>query len=204
MNEQAIPTKDAAAAAAVAKGTAKKGGGMMGTVAAGVVLVGIGVGMGTYVSSLFTTIKTEGAAVHGAEEHKATHSGIEHLSEINIPDLMANIRNQAGRRYIKVSSSFWLNHEDAIKVGLSDGADGHGGGGGGGGGGDNVKRIVQMALEEHLRSYDIDELTGPNISLQLKKGFKDRIEKTMHELFPAFKEDHEFVHRVVLTNLLVQ
>jgi flagellar basal body-associated protein FliL len=201
MNEQAIPAKDAAAAAAAAKGTAKKGGGMMGTVAAGVVLVGIGVGMGTYVSGLFTTIKTEGAEVHGAEEHKAIHSGIEHLSEIKMPDLMANIRNQAGRRYIKVSSSFWLNHEDAVKVGLSDGG---GGGHGGGGGGDNVKRIVQMALEEHLRSYDIDELTGPNISLQLKKGFKDRVEKTMHELFPAFKEDHEFVHRVVLTNLLVQ
>jgi len=201
MNEQAIPAKDAAAAAAAAaaKGTAKKGGGMMGTLAAGALLVGVGVGLGTYVSGLFTTIKTEGAVVHGAEEHKATHTGIEHLSEINMPDLMANIRNQAGRRYIKVSSSFWLNHEDANKVGLSDGAGGHGGGGG-----NNVKRIVQMALEEHLRSYDIDELTGPNISLQLKKGFKDRIEKTMHELFPAFKEDHEFVHRVVLTNLLVQ
>jgi hypothetical protein len=111
---------------------------------------------------------------------------------------LSNIRNQAGRRYIKVTCSFWIDHADALKVGLGDG------GGHGAGGGDNVKRIVQMALEEHLRSYDIDELTGPNISLQLKKGFKDRIEKTMHELFPTFKEDHAFVHRVVLTNLLVQ
>jgi flagellar basal body-associated protein FliL len=203
MNEPAAPAKDAAAAA-VAAGPAKKSSGMMGTLAAGVVLVGLGVGLGIYVAGLFTTIKTEGAAVHAVEEHKAAHTGIEHLSEISMPDLMANIRNQAGRRYIKVSSSFWLNHEDATKVGLAGEGGGHGGGGGGGGGGNNVKRILQMALEEHLRSYDIDELTGPNISLQLKKGFKDRIEKSLHELYPAFKDDHEFVHRVVLTNLLVQ
>jgi hypothetical protein len=203
MNEPAPPAKDAAAASVAAKAPAKKGGGMIGTLAAGVVLVGIGAGLGSYVSGLFTTIKTEGAAVHAVAEHKAVHGGIEHLTEVNMPDLLANIRNQAGRRYIKVSSSFWMNHEDATKVGLAGEGGGHGGGGGGGGG-DNVKRIIQMALEEHLRSYDIDELTGPNISLQLKKGFKDRVEKTFHELFPAFAEDHEFVHRVVLTNLLVQ
>lgn len=116
-----------------------------------------------------------------------------------MPDLISNVRNQAGRRYIKLSCSFWLAGEDAAKVGFAGG-----GGHGGGGGGSDVKRIVQMALEEHLRSYDIDELTGPNISLQLKKGFKDRIEKTLRELYPDLKADHDLVHRVVLTNLLVQ
>ena len=174
----------------------------MGPLAAGVVLIMIGAGSGWYVSSLFSTVKAEGVAeAHTEEKKDDAHAGIAHLTEVAMPDLMSNVRNQSGRRYIKLTCSFWLGHDEATKVGFAGGGGGHGGGGGGG---SDVKRIVQMALEEHLRSYDIDELTGPNISLQLKKGFKDRIEKTLRELYPDLKADHELVHRVVLTNLLVQ
>ncbi len=194
----------AAPAAPVAATTDKaKGPGMMGPLAAGVVLMGLGVGVGWYVTSLFSEVKKEGVAeAHTEEKVHDTHAGIAHLSEVSMPDLMSNVRNQAGRRYIKVSCSFWLGHEEATKVGFGGG--GGGGHGGGAAGGSDVKRIVQMALEEHLRSYDIDELTGPNISLLLKKGFKDRIEKTLRELYPDLKADQELVRRVVLTNLLVQ
>jgi len=201
MAEHAAPAAAAAPAApAVAKST---GGGMMGPLAAGVVLVALGVGVGWYVSGLAQGLKNEATAeVHAVETKKdAAHTGIAHLTEVSMPDLMSNVRNQAGRRFIKVSCSFWLGHEEALKAGFGGGGGGHGGGGGGG---TEVKRIMQMALEEHLRSYDIDELTGPNISLQLKKGFKDRIDKTLRELYPDLKADQELVHRVVLTNLLVQ
>ena len=81
---------------------------------------------------------------------------------------------------------------------------GFSGGEGNKGGGAEVKRIMQMTLEEHLKNYDLDELTGPNIYIQLKKGFQDQIEKTLHDLFPDFPADHRFVDKVVLTNLLVQ
>jgi len=203
MAEHAAPTAPATPAAAT--GEKSKGGGMMGPLVAGVVLIALGAGVGGYVSSLFTAVKAEGAAeAHTGEKKEDGHSGIAHLTEVAMPDLMSNVRNQSGRRYIKLSCSFWLGHEEAITVGFAGGGGGGGHGGGAGGGGSEVKRIVQMALEEHLRSYDIDELTGPNISLQLKKGFKDRIEKTLRELYPALKADHELVHRVVLTNLLVQ
>lgn len=200
MAEHAAPTAPAAPAApAVAK---SGGGGMMGPLAAGVVLIALGVGVGWYVSGLAQGLKNEATAeahVGDANKKEDAHAGIAHLTEVSMPDLMSNVRNQAGRRFIKVSCSFWIGHEEAIKAGF-----GGGGGHGGGGGGTEVKRIVQMALEEHLRSYDIDELTGPNISLQLKKGFKDRIDKTLRELYPDLKADQELVHRVVLTNLLVQ
>lgn len=193
MAEHAAPAAAAAPAApAVAKST---GGGMMGPLAAGVVLVALGLGVGWYVSGLAQGLKNEATAeVHAVETKMGdAHIGLTHLTEVSMPDLMSNVRNQAGRRFIKVSCSFWLGHKEAIKAGF-----------GGSGGGTEVKRIVQMALEEHLRSYDIDELTGPNISLQLKKGFKDRIDKTLRELYPDLKADQELVHRVVLTNLLVQ
>lgn len=200
MAEQAAPTAPAASAAPVAEKS--KGGGMMGPLAAGVVLVAIGAGLGWFLTSLASEVKAGGATeAHATEEKKeeAAHAGIAHLTEVSMPDLMSNVRNQAGRRYIKVACSFWVSAEDATKTGFAGG-----GGHGGAAGGTEVKRIVQMALEEHLRSYDIDELTGPNISLQLKKGFKDRIEKTLRELYPDLKADQELVHRVVLTNLLVQ
>jgi flagellar basal body-associated protein FliL len=204
MAEQAAPAAAAPAAPAADK---PKGGGMMGPLAAGVVLVVIGAAVGWFVASTLSTVKAEGAveaeAAHGDEGKKKEgdgHGGIAHLTEVSMPDLISNVRNQAGRRYIKLSCSFWLGGEEAAKVGFAGGGGGHGGGAGG----SDVKRIVQMALEEHLRSYDIDELTGPNIALQLKKGFKDRIEKTLRELFPDLKADQELVHRVVLTNLLVQ
>lgn len=175
---------------------------MMGPLVAGVVLVAIGAGLGWFITSLASEVKAGGAAeAHAEEKKEEAHAGIAHLTEVSMPDLMSNVRNQAGRRYIKVACSFWIGHEEAIKAGFAGGG---GGGHGGAAGGTEVKRIVQMALEEHLRSYDIDELTGPNISLQLKKGFKDRIEKTLRELYPDLKTDHELVHRVVLTNLLVQ
>lgn len=197
MAEHAAP---AAPVAAVAE--KPKSGGMMGPIAAGVVLIGLGLGAGMYVSSMFKTVKTEAATEAPTEEkYQEAHNGIAHLTEVSMPDLISNVRNQAGRRFIKVSCSFWLGGEDATKTGFAGGGGEHGGGGSGGA---DVKRILQMALEEHLRSYDIDELTGPNISLQLKKGFKDRIEKTLRELFPEIKADQEVVHRVVLTNLLVQ
>jgi flagellar basal body-associated protein FliL len=206
MADHAAPAAPAAHGAPIAGVAEKsKGGGLMGPIAAGVVLIGIGVGAGMYVSSMFTTVKAEAAAeAHTEEKHPEAHSGIAHLTEVSMPDLLSNVRNQAGRRFIKVSCSFWLGGENAIKTGFAAGGGGGHGGGGGGGGGADVKRILQMALEEHLRSYDIDELTGPNISLQLKKGFKDRIEKSLRELYPDLKADEEVVHRVVLTNLLVQ
>jgi flagellar basal body-associated protein FliL len=203
MADHAAPAAPAAHGAPIAGVAEKsKGGGLMGPIAAGVVLIGIGVGAGMYVSSMFTTVKAEAAAeAHTEEKHPEVHSGIAHLTEVSMPDLITNVRNQAGRRFIKVSCSFWLGGEDAKKTGFDDGGGEHGGGASVGA---DVKRILQMALEEHLRSYDIEELTGPNISLQLKKGFKDRIEKMLRELYPEIKADQKIVHRVVLTNLLVQ
>ena len=203
MAEQAA-AKEAAAAPAAEK-PAKSGGGMMGPLVAGVVLLALGGGLGMYVSSLFGGVQKEGAAAHGAaspgDEHKDEHKGLMHTQEVSMPDLMSNVRNQQGRRYVKVACSFWVSDEDVDKVGLGAGGGGHGGGGTGG---SDIKRIVQMALEEHLKRYDLDELTGPNVYLQLKKGFKEQIEKVLHESFPTVPADHDVVQRVVLTNLLVQ
>ncbi|HEX3132518.1 MAG TPA: hypothetical protein VHX44_02925, partial [Planctomycetota bacterium] len=112
MAEHVAPAPPAAPAALA--GDKSKGGGMMGPLAAGVVLILIGAGVGWYVSSLFAGVKAEGAAeAHTAEKKEDTHAGIEHLTEVSMPDLMSNVRNQSGRRYIKLSCSFWLGNDEA-------------------------------------------------------------------------------------------
>lgn len=200
--------KEAAPAAAPA---ANAGGGLpMGAIAAGVVLLLLGGGMGVGGSMVMakwaggaeakadagahTAAPAEGE--HGKSKEKTLHE----MTEISIGDLMSNIRNQQGRRFVKVSCAIYMVTEDAVKLGLSAAGGGHGGGEAGG----NIKRILQQSLEEHLKNYDMDDLTGPNIYLQLKKGFRDALERTLHDTFPHEASDKRFVERVVLTNLLVQ
>jgi hypothetical protein len=192
---------DPQAAVKDAPAGAAKGGklpGMLGPAAAVAVLLAVGIGIGVYAASLLKGVKAGGEAEAKVEAKHETGPSLESLHEIALPDLISNVRNQQGRRYIKVSCAVWLTKADAIKLGFM------GGGEGGKGGGGEVKKIIQMNLEEHLKGYDLDELTGPNIYVQLKKGFQDQAEKALRDLFPEFPPDHRFVQKVVLTNLLVQ
>lgn len=190
---------------------AKAKGALIGPLLAGVLLVGVGAGLGMWGSSLAKSMQQEAAAAAAAESKPADSHGKEDakghgaeskaksmadLSEVAMPDLVSNVRNQQGRRYIKLTCSFWVPTAELEHLGLGESAAGSSGG--------NSKRMIQMALEEHLKNYDLDELTGPNIYNQLKRGFKDQIEKSLRELHPELPRDHELVGRVVLTNLLVQ
>ncbi len=197
--------------AAEAVPAAHPGGGLpIGAIAAGAILLLIGSGMGVGGAMVMakwaggTEAKPTEAAAQAAktadDEHgKGKSRSLHDMTEITIGDLMSNIRNQQGRRFVKVSCAIYMVTADAMKLGLAGGG-GHGGGEGGG----NVKRILQQALEEHLKNYDMDELTGANIYSQLNKGFRESIERALHEIFHDEPSDKRFVERVVLTNLLVQ
>lgn len=206
MAEQATVEKDKAKAAASAAAPTKAKSGLIGSLLAGAVLVGAGVGLGMWLSSLAKGMQQEAAAVSAAEPKAGAGHGKDETKghgtetkaeqgEVAMPDLVSNVRNQQGRRYIKLSCSFWVPAGEINHLGLGESESG---------GGANNKRVVQMALEEHLKNYDLDELTGPNIYNQLKRGFKDQIEKSLREMYPDLPRDHELVSRVVLTNLLVQ
>lgn len=204
--------KKEAKAPVSAEAAAKAGGGLpMGALVAGAVLLALGGGLGVGGSMVVAkwaggTAETKAAGgEHAAKptegEHGAGGKTLHEMSEIALPDLMSNIRNQQGRRFVKISCAIYIVTEDAVKLGLASAGGGHGGGGDAGA---NIKRIMQQSLEEHLKNYDMDELTGPNIYQQLKKGFRDALERSLHEVFPHEPADKTFVERVVLTNLLVQ
>lgn len=186
------------------RAAARSAGGpaLLGTVAAVGTLLAVGVGVGVYlVSPLIASLHPDGAASTASAAAVAPTEGRSLLAEaheIVLPDLLSPIKGQQGRRYIKVSPALWIVTADAKAMGLL------GTGEGGRGAGNEIKRMLQMSLEEHLKRYDLEEFTGPNIYDQLKQGFAKEVEKTLHDLFPAYPPDHRFVKRVVLTNLTLQ
>src|SRR4051812_27274132 len=127
MAEEAVktaPAKDAAPAAAAGKG------GLMGPLLAVVVLLAIGGGLGFFVASSLAALagRHDEAKAAGAEKAEGEGAGKEHgeggakgnalegLSEVELNDLVSNVRNQGGRRYVKVSCSLWVTEKDVLKL----------------------------------------------------------------------------------------
>ena len=192
-------------------GAAKKGG--MGMIAGVVVLLAVGGGL-AYVAhgALFPPPaeakdgkKKGGGHGDGHGEAGAEGEGHESLlhaaAELNLGELMTNISDQGGRRYVKLSCILWVPNQHKTLLGVGGGGDGHGGAAAGP---TQLIQLVKSALEEHLRSYALDELTGRNASQQLKKGFSDVATKRLRELYPELPEDARLVREVVITGLLVQ
>ena len=190
----------AAAAPPAAGGSGGLMGGLLGVVAGGLILVLAGAGAGLYVAKLFQPAATSGTAAHG-DGHGDASGGGDHggaidpakTKEISLGELITNIANQEGRRYVKVSCAIWISAEDA-----------HHFESGGGEGAIQVKKVIQMALEEQLKRYEMADLNSRGIISALGQDFQVVIENTMHAQFPSKPKDYRFVKKVILNNLLVQ
>lgn len=199
--------KDAAKAAAPAAGGIKA---LLGPILAVVVLVGAGVGVGLFLAKFFakapetTGTKTagHGEAPHGGEaegEHGGEHSSLLHSAkELVIEDVVANIKEQGGKRFVKIVPAFWVTTEAAAAIGLNGG--GHGGGEVGG----EIKRIIKARIEEHLKQYDLEELTSQSIYKRLEKNLKDLVDKEIKAFSPELPSTKPVVLKVVLSGLVVQ
>lgn len=197
--------KDAAKAVAPAAGGIKA---LLGPILAVVVLVGAGVGVGLYLAKFFakapetTGTKTAGygEAPHGVEgEHGGEHASLLHSAkELVIEDVVANIKEQGGKRFVKIVPAFWVTTEAAAAIGLNGG--GHGGGEVGG----EIKRIIKARIEEHLKQYDLEELTSQSIYKRLEKNLKDIVDKEIKAFAPELPSAQPCVLKVVLSGLVVQ
>lgn len=200
-DEHKAPAGGAAAVAVEAPAGGKGAmGGLIGVVAGGLVLVGIGAGAGLYVAKLFQpTAKAGEESAHDSGGHGSSGGG-EHgaidptkTKEVSLGELITNIANQEGRRYVKVSCAIWLSSEDAhhFETGESEGAI-------------QIKKVIQMALEEQLKRYEMADLTSRGIISSLSQDFQVVIEQTLRAQFPSKPKDYRFVKKVILNNLLVQ
>ena len=198
-----------------------KGGGikaLLGPIAAVVVLIGAGVGIGMFMSSFLAKPPEKAADGHAAgghgsegeakgEEHGegkgeghaggAAH-GLLHQTEVVVEDVVANVKDQGGKRFVKVVPSIYIVPTAGGPLGLEGG--GHGGGEVGG----PIKRILKARIEETLKQYDLEELTSPAIYKRLEKAIRDLCEKEMKAFAPELPADQPVVVKVVLSGLVVQ
>lgn len=198
-----------------AKAAVAAGGGikaLLGPILAVVVLVGAGVGVGLFLAKFFakapetTGTKVAGHGEHGATEHgegegegeHAGHSLLHTAKELVIEDVVANIKEQGGKRFVKIVPAFWVTTEAAAALGLNGG--GHGGGEVGG----EIKRIIKARIEESLKQYDLEELTSQSIYKRLEKSLKDLADKEIKAFAPELPATQPVVLKVVLSGLVVQ
>jgi flagellar basal body-associated protein FliL len=192
---------------------AKAKGGSMGMIAAigvlaavGAGLVWLGMGMiGGAEAPAGGAKPADHGAAHGAggeggkdEKHESL---LHAASALDLGELMTNISEQGGRRYVKLSCTVWVNQKHAKTLGMGGGGDGHGGAAPGP---TSLIQLLKSTLEENIRSYSLDELTGRNSSQQLRKGFSDATTRRLRELFPELPAEDRLVHDVTITGLLVQ
>lgn len=220
-DEKKDDKKDAKAAPDKGGDKAKKAP-PIGAILAVVVILAAGMGMGFFLSSLVkpkakTPEETAAAGghgeqagqaggdAHGGEEGKGAAKGghsapgalLHAAGEFDLEDLMSNVRGQQGRRFIKMNCVLWIESTTLKK--MTSGGGGHGGGTPG----EDVKRILKAAFEEHLKTYDLEDLTGINIYKLLEKSFKEIADRELRSLYEKLPSE-PLVNRVVLTNMLVQ
>lgn len=204
--------KDDKKAAADAK---PAGGGikaLLGPIAAVVVLLGAGIGLGMFLANTFSKppATEAGAGAHGTDGHGETAAGgdghaegashglLHGATEIMIENVVANVKDQGGKRFAKVEPSIYIVSTAGASLGLDGG--GHGGGEVGG----PIKRIIKARIEEHLKQYDLDELTSQAIYKRLEKNIRDIAEKEMKAFAPDLPANKPIVVKVVLGGLVVQ
>jgi len=179
-----------------AEGAAKGGkSGLIGVVLGAVVLIGAGVGVGMFASSLFKPAEDKDAQAAQPTSAEATDLKLQQMVELSLGDLITNITNSDGRRFIKVTCMIWTTPEDAEAIGAGEGAAGPG---------VQVRRLLQMALEEQLKRYELADFTSRGAIGTVSSDFLVVIETTLRQHLTDRPKDHRFVRKVILNNLLVQ
>jgi hypothetical protein len=191
---------------------------MLGPVLAVLVLVGAGVGVGMFLGGMVTPSKVaeqqgmkapKDPTGHGEGEHGAgeggghgkggSHSILHSATELMIENIVSNIKDTGGKRFVKISPSFWILPEAAKGIGM--------GGGGHGGGGEpaaETKRIIRARIQEHLKEYSMEEITNKGIERKLEKAFRDIVERELHALVPEIPASTQIVLKVVPADLAIQ
>jgi flagellar basal body-associated protein FliL len=191
--------KDAAKGDAPAGGSGKSG--LIGIIAAVVILAGAGAGVGWYIVKTLTPAKVEkpaepGAEGGGAEGHGEAPAGDSHGGdtgllatglEIENINLKANITGSGGTRYVTLSVGIWVPKSDQPRVNDPP-----------------VRRLIQAKLEETLRTYQLEDLQSPNIQARMKKDFGAAVERKLREIMPGRAPEQKFVLEITVTDLLTQ
>jgi flagellar basal body-associated protein FliL len=170
---------------------------IVGPLAAVVVLLGIGAGLALFVTNVILPKKTPPKTEQPGRETILGDPLLTETEQISFMDLLTNVQGEKGRRYVKVTCIVCVSKNDMEKIVPYYGGEGAVVDG-------PIKRSLRMALEEHLKTYDLEALTAPNIYMRLKSGFKTALENQLKTIFPETQPDYRYVKDIILNNLLVQ
>ena len=161
------------------------GGGGLGPIIALVVVLAVGLGLGAFVALLFTANETTG----DDEEEAVAQVGKmwERAKALELMDLLANVRGEQGRRYVKVTVQIWVKTDDHPDVSREE-----------------VTPILKEALEEQLHTFNLEELGREFIHTTLRKSFEDKLNQQLREIMGDTDPERGYVEKISLTGLLVQ
>lgn len=172
---------------------AQGGGGMLGPALALVVTLIIGIGLGMLILRMIAPEQT-------AEEEQAEEEPGEELTRgdeaelldntgpMTFEDVITNLKGELSR-YIKVEVQVWFDKEDEHYQKITTD--------------ERVRFMLQEQMIEELRTFDPANLEDTFVLEQMKKGFRDRMDRELRASFGSGSEK-TFVKKVVIKNFILQ
>lgn len=177
------------------EGGGKRGNGMLGPILALILVLGIGAGLGIMLHAMIAPppVSEDEQAEDGeddivSESRQSEADLFANTQELLFEDVIANLKGEVGR-YVKVTVGVWFdkNDEDAQKI-MTD---------------LRVKRLLQEQMIEELRTYDQKQLADEFVLEQIRKGFKDRMDRELRRILDSSSEK-TYVKKVVMSDLILQ
>lgn len=102
-------------------------------------------------------------------------------------DVMANVKGEGGRRYVKVTVDVWVTKGDLSALNKPE-----------------LQNIMRQAMEQRLASFTMTQLNSQYSASQLRRVFEDEVNKELRRVLGTVGTDKSYVREIVITNKLIQ
>lgn len=174
-----------AEAAAETKKKTKSGGGGFGPLLALLLVFVLAVVLVLGVLSLLGGASEETTEDEGPVEIKGALTELAQV--VPLGDVMANVKGEAGRRYVKVTVDAWVYKDQMTAVNKPE-----------------LINIMRQAMEERLSTYSMTSLNETIKHTSMRRAFEDEVNKELRRVMGTEGTDTVYIHEIVLTNLLIQ
>ena len=160
-----------------------KGGGL-GPIIALVLVAAVGAGIG---AAAFMILGADEETVENIDEKSEKGPLTERSIAVPLGDILANVKGENGRRYVKVTIEVWVKKEEEPNINQP-----------------SILAMLRESLEERLHAFDMQNLANEYIHTSLRRIFKDEMDKKLRYILGKENTDVSYIEQVVLNNLLVQ
>jgi len=175
-----------ATAEAPAKKKKEKGSNAaIGPLLALLLVIGLGIAVAFFLKTLLVADDGDGEEDGTTEVEQVGPIWENHMA-IELGEILANVKGERGRRYVKLDLQLWVKKDDFEQVGREE-----------------VIPSMRAAIQDELRSWGISDYEGEHIDETMRHQFVETLNKTLRDLFGEPNLERTYVDRVVF-NYLVQ